>query len=271
MESQSDSKYRREIYDKRYTDSERLMFTFGAHDWIAQNRIAFGSGRLDISATAEQLDLNVQYFNYRELGGVKGQASFKEKQIKLVLDTDSAEQIETFGHEVGHFFMHHHMGHDENPVSGHRREDENFCEVFAEEMAMPKRHLEEIGPVVERTISRLMSDYDTELQLTIHQLMRAQKLPRKILILTATDHAPNPSYNHKEVVVPICLCCHFGLNPTYGACEPPSPKTPIFDFRDLIGVEGYISICGGTQRRIIEYGLPITSNQLGSAFEKTIS
>lgn len=208
---------------------DTLMALTGARRWITLFRSP-SRGKLDIQATADNMGVPVT-LDLDEMsphGITKG--LFQEDgelTIQLRPDLRDGEKRLTMGHEMGHIFLWRALGYVSNEFSA---TEENFCEEFGREVALPVGELSHIEAVEETTILELMKEHGVSLQCVVFQLMKAGKLPQKIGIDSRIGSVENPEYAYKACRNYLCRACE--MNGSLEVCRPAAYEIPTFDFTD---------------------------------------
>jgi hypothetical protein len=214
----------------------------GAKEWIEAHRIP-RYGPLDIVATATSLGVPVTFdSNDVGYGRVRGPRSNpidsdEPLAIQITPSLRTGEDLVTFGHEIGHIFLDLVL---ETPQESPHQEVEDFCELFGNEMALPRRELVNISKPDEQGILALMDRYGVDLSTVLLQLCETRKLPRKIVI--ATKVPQDWGANSGEVVEEVfCFDCE---QIEYKSCEELAEELlPRLDFSDFV-FAGQLATCG---------------------------
>jgi len=171
---------------------EEAFKELGAQDWIDDFRVET-NGKLDITATAEQIGIPVYY----EMPIINGERVIAQGMIRglgkergrvpIVIHLNpqwsSDEHNLTFGHELGHLFLETAA----NIVTGEGRDDkvEAFCEFFGRQMVVPLDQISEVKEVNVEAVTELMAKFGTRHTTMIYQLMLAGKMPVEYFLIRA--------------------------------------------------------------------------------------
>src|SRR5580658_581229 len=159
--------------DGRYP-SEFFTASNALH-WITMYREP-QSGRLDTEATADRAGVQIEYTNDPH------DYSETTKHTTLPLPTITLNRFYTkgpsergrFGHGMGHIF---HLLAARLPDRGNRDDfTEIFCNIFGEEMALPRSELADVKVVDERVVETIVDLYGVRVSDVMLQFMRIGKL-----------------------------------------------------------------------------------------------
>jgi len=239
-----------EAYRGRYPMEFRdrpdiVMEVLGAYEWIQEHRRTTTNGRLDIIETATHLEIPLGYYETkkREDGTLEG---FEDGRlegagldigkaplaVKMRYDLRYYNYLKTFGHEIGHYFLDEiHSIYSGGGIS----HLEEFCETFGAEMVLPLSELKNLDQVDRRTLDIVMNIYGCELETALFQLILAGKLPEKVQLISNIGFVPNENLRYKDEKYTFCLECRMSDDKAFirkKLCDKPSPKMPVFDFRD---------------------------------------
>jgi hypothetical protein len=219
-------------YTLNTTNAEQAFRQFHAQVWIDSFR-ADVNGKLDIEATAANVGVPVLYempigedwSPVTVLGCVEGLRGDGPVTVHLNPERGVDEHTVTFGHELGHIFIQTAAG---IVVERRRDEVERFCDFFGRQMALPTEKLATQVEFNAHEVAVLAERYGVRYTTVIHQLMLAEKLPRRIVVDTGIGRAANTFYSNKVSRHVVCLDCEME-NPH---STTPDLETPHFDFTD---------------------------------------
>ncbi len=207
-----------DIYNDLGTfSSEELFECLDARLWIERYRVEYGDGSVDMFGTIEKVGI--------PLASPDEEYAFDPIIIKAYtsgVSVDANEPIRihisprhmddearlSLGHELGHFFLFQHgYLHDDSDL---KPVVEQFCDVFGREFALPVEYLESVDGVDGAVISSLMEIFKVSYETVFMQLMKAEKLPKAVLVDTSFGETPNPAYNNRLTRIAVCYDCEMG-------------------------------------------------------------
>jgi hypothetical protein len=200
------------LEDLEYSGAEFVFDISGAAGWIKQHRLP-ADGHLDMVRMAQSLGVPLS-FDYDEPGygrtwGVRGTADqYEPVTVKLSPQHRFGENVVTFGHELGHLVLDRVLGVEQ--PDGRQQEVENFCEIFGLEVALPRTALASCDQVNERVILGLMKTYGVGVTTILHQLVRANKAPRKFHVNLGARSSDDTTLEALECT--FCMDCLYSTN-----------------------------------------------------------
>lgn len=216
--------YKITVEDFEIYGPETIFAMTGAAKWIQKHRLP-RVGQLDMQATAELLGIPLVFDeNILFQGGMEGLPPNKDN-LPLLMRINSrnseAEQLMTFGHEVGHAYMGLSLGFDEP-----ERMDsiEEFCEMFGFRYVLPHTEvLEQLTSIDEHTLLELHEQYGLDMQRLIYFFIDSGLLPDRLYVDSVIDYGKNEGTVHRDTV---CKPCRID----FGSCAGQEPPTFVLDF-----------------------------------------
>lgn len=221
-----------EIYDALSSFGTEELFTrFRAQEWIDKYRVEHSDGAVDMFGTVGKIGIPLAPFDEPYEADpiitkayVTGVSTDAEEPIRIhisPLNMDDKARY-SFGHELGHFFLYQQGYLHDDPDT--KLNAERFCDAFGQEVALPLRYMESIDRVDGRAITKITEMFQTSYSVVFTQLMRANKLPKVVMVDTSFGETANPLYNNRLTRIAVCYDCEMGTP------HDPAPKAaPIID------------------------------------------
>lgn len=210
---------------------EKIFENTDAADWISVYRYP-QFGKLDIEPMANFLGLELRRARLISAGRLDDR-NYPAQPATITINRHSNHESHrvTFGHEIGHMFLQYRLGFPHVEPHGDEKlfhAVEDFCEIFGQELVLPRTELSTIEKIDEKLLENLAQAYETDLQTTIVQLMRAQRLPLKVFIDTKLPEDLDSANKGRPVRNAVCLDCQTNFG--FGKCSEASEETSIFNF-----------------------------------------
>lgn len=184
-----------------------FLVACGAIEWIRKHRVP-PNGPLVAEATAAQLGIKYREEKMATDGAAFLRATDGPISIFVREDIEKDQKRLVLGHELGHYFLYFALGRD---IKGRDEFEESFCEAFGFETALPQDALTDITDVTPELIKELMETYQSGLNVVLHQLQRAGKLPLFVGIETLyldENLPPQIEFINREYA---CVDCTLGI------------------------------------------------------------
>lgn len=214
------------------TEVQDLFNNTPAKEFIADIAVYQDSGALDIEMSSRVLGIPVVYDTHPELTACHGHITglppnVDNDELLIHINPDSDSKPQTFGHEVGHFYYRVILG---KPYRSYSSFEEDFCEYFGAQMALPKWQAEGLGEISEAALLELMARSELSLRDTIYQLQEYGILPPRVAVDSFNGKVRNLDFSEKvtrDIACKHCKDTGGDLN-----CYLAGTDAPLFDFTD---------------------------------------
>jgi len=200
-----------EAVDVLARESNRIAFeTFNAQQWIDSFAV-YVDGKIDIVATAAKTGVPVN-FNFSKFEGngnaAAGLTGYAEDHSFEIHLSDyglwKKEWNTSFGHELGHLFIISALNLGRMTTN----KEEQFCDYFGLQVAVPSSELEVLDDVNEAAIIMLAERLGVDYGAIVLRLMQEGKIPDRLVMDTNyPSNGPNPFFSGKVRREVICFKC----------------------------------------------------------------
>lgn len=229
---------------QRQSLADEFAIVGGGIQWALDHRIPH-SGPLDMEAMAIVLDVRLEFGENIPFSQGLFKYDTLDADQSLLIRIDDRPEVErvTFGHEIGHYFLH--MVTDLGHPAGYSSFVESFCDDIGTELALPKRDLNELGFVDESVIEDLVDTYHVEIGYVLAQLQNVGKLPRRVAVDSGFGPQPNPEFSNQINRGFACAdCSPKSTSAGKVRCNSDESDIPILNFRHK-NWSGLLSTCCG--------------------------